>query len=84
MDLLLKIGQQIKEIRNERKISQNDLSLLIFESEAKQRISNIENGKRGLTIQTLEKILETLNYDLVLVPKDKVEEVENFLNNETK
>lgn len=84
MDLLLKIGQQIKDIRINKSLSVIELSTVLFGENTRNRLYNIENGKRGLTIQTLEKILETLNYDLVLVPKDKVEEVEKILNNDTK
>ena len=84
MNLLLKIGQQIKDIRINKSLSVIELSTVLFGENTRNRLYNIENGKRGLTIQTLEKILETLNYDLVLVPKDKVEEVEKILNNDTK
>nr|WP_297310221.1 helix-turn-helix transcriptional regulator [uncultured Flavobacterium sp.] len=84
MDLSSKIGGQLRQIRNDKDLSMSELGELIFGPNTSGRISNIENGKRGLTIQTLEKILETLNYDLVLVPKDKVEEVEKILNNDTK
>lgn len=84
MELLLKIGYAIKKIRTSKSLSVIELSTVLFGENTRNRLYNIENGKRGLTIQTLEKILETLNYDLVLVPKDKVEEVEKILNNDTK
>ena len=73
MDLSSKIGGQLRQIRNDKDLSMSELGELIFGP-----------NTSGLTIQTLEKILETLNYDLVLVPKDKVEEVEKILNNDTK
>lgn len=72
MNLLLKIGFAIKKIRIEKNISVTEFSNLLFGENTRGRLYNIENGKRGLTIQTLEKILETLNYDFVLVPKDKM------------
>ena len=58
----MKIGNRIKEIRQIRKLSQDDLGKLIGVS--KQAISMYERGERSPDIDTLTKIAEVLNVDI--------------------
>lgn len=52
------IGKLIKRIRNEKKISASKLGDMIGVSQ--QAISQYENGKRHITIETLQKIIDAL------------------------
>lgn len=57
------IGQRIKEIRNEKKISQQDLaSKCNFE---KSNMSRIEAGRTDPKISTLDKIAKGLEVEIV-------------------
>jgi len=64
---LLRIGLNIRKIREEKNISQQDLAAACnFE---KSNMSRIEAGKTNLTIGTLLKICEALQVELVDVVK---------------
>jgi transcriptional regulator with XRE-family HTH domain len=59
MKLQKKVGQKIKKIRQEKEMSQKQLSEL---SEVERKyISNIELGKVNLTLSTLERLADSLN-----------------------
>jgi transcriptional regulator with XRE-family HTH domain len=59
MKLQKKVGQKIKKIRQEKEMSQKQLSDL---SEVERKyISNIEQGKVNLTLSTLERLADSLN-----------------------
>lgn len=60
---LFKVGQAIKEIREKRNLTQEDLGNLIGVKKA--QISRIENGK-NLTIATILKVFKALNIDAKL------------------
>ena len=65
---LVRIGKNIKKIRNEKNISQQDLAAVCnFE---KSNMSRIESGKTNLTIGTLLKICEALGVRLTDVIGD--------------
>lgn len=53
------LGQQIKEVRKEEKVTQEELAKRINTS--KSVISAIENGKRNISFFVLEKIARALN-----------------------
>ncbi|WLP85323.1 Dam family site-specific DNA-(adenine-N6)-methyltransferase [Mycoplasma seminis] len=53
------IGRNIKEIRNNIHLSQDELSFLV--NIERTQISKIESGKVNITIETLEKIAKALN-----------------------
>lgn len=54
-----KIGQKIKSLRLEQKISQQDLAAACnFE---KSNLARIESGRTNPTVGTLEKICQALN-----------------------
>jgi len=60
---LVRIGMNIKDIREEKNISQQDLAAACnFE---KSNMSRIEAGRTNLTIGTLLKICEALQVKLV-------------------
>ena len=53
------IGKRIKEIRSEKGISQEKLAL---KAEIDRTyLAGVENGKRNLSIKSLEKIINALN-----------------------
>ena len=58
-ELVSKIGQRIKELRESKNISQQDLSALCnFE---KSNMSRIESGRTNMTVGSLLKISQALN-----------------------
>lgn len=58
----VKIGNRIKDIRNERQLTQQQLALSINSSTS--LINNIENGTGNPRLTTLCKISTVLNVDL--------------------
>ena len=63
VEALKKIGLKIKNLREEKKISQQDLAAACnFE---KSSMSRIEAGRTNLTIGTLLKISSALNVELI-------------------
>lgn len=62
IDICDKIGRTIKEIRNERGLSQEEFSELI--QVHRTYISPLENGKKNPSIKTLKKILTILDLSL--------------------
>jgi len=57
--LLKKIGERIRRIRKEQKLSQVQLAVLM-ENHAEQ-VGRIERGELNFTIGTLQKVAESLN-----------------------
>ncbi len=58
MDIKLKIGQRIKELRKELNLSQEALAL---KSEVDRTyMTDVENGRRNVSIEILEKIISAL------------------------
>ncbi len=67
MDILLKIGHNIKRIREKEKMSQEALA---FKAELDRTyISSLENGKRNLSIKTLERLSIALNVEMIFFLK---------------
>jgi len=62
MDVKLKIGQRIKELREEAKMSQKDLAYAADLD--RSYIASIENGQRNVSIVNIEKIANALNVTL--------------------
>ena len=56
------IGKKIKLLRISNKLNQNDLSKILNLS--RSQISNLENGKRNVSIIQLEKICEYFKIDM--------------------
>lgn len=58
MDVPKRLGENLKRIRGERKLSQTDLAEKIGAD--KGYISLLENGKKNPTLSTTEKIAQAL------------------------
>ncbi len=62
MDIKDRVGQRLKALRKERGMTQEKLS---FESDVdKTYISEVENGKRNISMVNLEKLILTIGYSL--------------------
>lgn len=59
MDIKLKIGQRIKELREKANMSQKDLAYTADLD--RSYIASIENGQRNVSIVNIEKIANALN-----------------------
>lgn len=58
MDIKLKVGQRIKEIRKHLEISQEALAL---KAEVDRTyVTDVENGRRNISVEILEKIIKAL------------------------
>lgn len=57
-----KIGRQIRDLRNARGWRQNELAEKV--GLARSTMSNIESGKRSLTLNTLKTFCEVFNVDI--------------------
>ena len=62
MDIKLKIGQRIKELREKVDMSQKDLAYTADLD--RSYIASIENGQRNVSIVNIEKIANALNVTL--------------------
>lgn len=62
MDIRIKIGLRIKELRKELGLTQEALA---FKAELdKTYVNEVENGKRNVSVVNLERIIIALNHDL--------------------
>ena len=62
-DYLMSIGSRIRDARTRRGLSQADLAQMLETSQG--AVTRIESGKQNLTLETLAKISETLDSELV-------------------
>ncbi|WP_242947412.1 helix-turn-helix domain-containing protein [Desulfosporosinus lacus] len=58
MDIRISVGNKIKELRRERNLSQEELALL--SGLDRTYINSVENGRRNISIISLEKIANGL------------------------
>ena len=58
------LTQKIAEIRDEHKLKQSDIAQKMHVSQ--QFISQLENGKNNLTLETLLKIAHSLNINILI------------------
>ena len=58
MDIKLRIGKRIKELRLKKSISQEQLALRAEID--RTYMTSVENGKRNISIQNIEKIINAL------------------------
>ena len=59
MDIKLKVGSRIKELRNELGISQEALA---YKAEVDRTyVTDVENGRRNVSIVILERLIAALN-----------------------
>ncbi|MGM0498222.1 MAG: helix-turn-helix domain-containing protein [Bacteroidota bacterium] len=68
------LGDMIKQLRNEKKLTQAQLGEMI--GVKRSEISKLERGSRNMTITTVLKIFRALNADI----KFKIETKDNELN----
>lgn len=58
MDVKLKIGQRIKELRKELQLSQESLA---YKAEVDRTyVTDVENGRRNVSIEILERLIKAL------------------------
>jgi transcriptional regulator with XRE-family HTH domain len=58
MDIKLKVGQRIKELRKKLKLSQEGLA---NEGEVDRTyVTDVENGRRNISVEVLERIITAL------------------------
>lgn len=59
MDIKHKIGQRIRELRKELKISQEALA---YKAEVDRTyVTDVENGRRNVSVEILERLIKALN-----------------------
>ncbi len=62
MDIQKKFGRRVKELRNEKKISQEALA---FDADVERAyVSHLENGRRNISIKNMEKVLGALGVSI--------------------
>jgi transcriptional regulator with XRE-family HTH domain len=62
MDIKLKIGQRIKELRKELEISQEALA---YKAEVDRTyVTDVENGRRNVSVEILERIIKALEVSI--------------------
>ena len=70
MDIKIKIGQRIKELRDVANMSQKDLS---FAADLdRSYIASVENGQRNVSIVNIEKIANAHAVSLTTFFKSKI------------
>lgn len=60
--MYFEIGEKVKLLRNRRGLTQNDLKDVLCLSRG--QISNLESGKRNLSLKQLEKLSEYFKVDM--------------------
>ncbi|WP_462222651.1 helix-turn-helix domain-containing protein [Ferruginibacter sp.] len=59
MDIKLKIGQRIKELRKVLELSQESLA---YKAEVDRTyVTDVENGRRNVSVEILERIIKALD-----------------------
>lgn len=62
MDIKLKVGQRIKQLRKELEISQEALAL---KAEVDRTyVTDVENGRRNVSLEILERLIKALNVSI--------------------
>ncbi len=62
MDIKLKVGQRIKELRKEIGLSQEALAL---KAEVDRTyVTDVENGRRNVSLEILERLIKALNVSI--------------------
>ena len=76
MDIKLKIGQRIKELRKGLELSQESLA---YKAEVDRTyMTGVETGKRNITVKILEKIIKALDCNYKTFFDDKLFENEEI------
>lgn len=62
MDIKLKVGQRIRQLRKELEISQEALAL---KAEVDRTyVTDVENGRRNVSVEILERLIKALNVSI--------------------
>lgn len=62
MDIKIKVGQRIKQLRKELELSQEALGL---KAEVDRTyVTDVENGRRNVSLEILERIIKALNISI--------------------
>lgn len=62
------ITNEFREIRNEKKMSASEVALLAFgDKNQYNRITNFENLRRGVTLETFIEMLKAMNCKLEII-----------------
>ena len=62
MDIKLKIGQRIKELRKELGLSQESLA---YKAEVDRTyVTDVENGRRNVSVEILERLIKALDVSI--------------------
>jgi transcriptional regulator with XRE-family HTH domain len=62
MDIKLKIGQRIKELRKELQLSQESLA---YKAEVDRTyVTDLENGRRNVSVEILERLIKALDVSI--------------------
>jgi transcriptional regulator with XRE-family HTH domain len=69
MDINIKIGDRIRELRKEKNLSQEALANLAEVD--RTYMTKVENGKRNVTVKIIEKIILALETDFATFFNDK-------------
>ena len=70
MDIKVKIGNRIKELRLQKSISQNDLAF--YAGMDRSYLAGVESGKRNITIVNIEKLAAALEVSVKQLFDDDV------------
>lgn len=70
MDINLKIGIRIRELRNQQQLSQEALANIAEVD--RTYMTKVETGKRNVTVRILDKILHALGTDYKTFYSDKI------------
>lgn len=69
MDINIKIGERIRELRKEKSLSQEALANIAEVD--RTYMTKVETGKRNVTVKILEKIVIALDTDFMTFFNDK-------------
>ena len=62
MDIKLKIGQRIKELRKELELSQESLA---YKAEVDRTyVTDVENGRRNVSVEILQRLIKALDVSI--------------------
>ena len=62
MDIKLKIGQRIKELRKQLGLSQESLA---YKSEVDRTyVTDVENGRRNVSVEILDRLIKALDISI--------------------
>lgn len=62
MDIKLKVGQRIRQLRKELELSQEALAL---KAEVDRTyVTDVENGRRNVSLEILERLIKALNISI--------------------